>query len=421
MAKAAQKSSLWTMLFRLASLPVISLLTIYNLRRLLFLFAALFPSNFSKEAPSDEKHLNDPDILILVPCRDEEAALPELCACLSHLDYPTEALQVALIDDGSQDHTRRVMETWAAQRPGWHVLSLPVNRGKAHALNQALKQISFGDLVFVYDADHRPEANALRRFVKYFDDPRVSGVSGRTLPINPEASPSAYYSTVESYVHQMITMRAKDRLDLAPAMLGSNCGYRRSHLMECGGFRDGALLEDSDLTITFHKAGYKTRFAADAVACHQVPETISGYLNQHMRWGRGFNDVSKNHIFSLLRDREMWPSLRFELFLFSTGYLDRVALLGAGGLAGLSLLDKRRFKFPGWVLWFALISPILQIIALFIEQHVPVSMWKRLPWVPIFFSLDAYAALRSQADALLNRPKVWNKTERRPTVSPDNP
>ncbi|MBI4786592.1 MAG: hypothetical protein HY782_06055 [Chloroflexi bacterium] len=60
--------------------------------------------------------------------------------------------------------------------------------------------------------DHQPRPDAVKRAVPYFDDPRVAGVTGRPLPVNALSSPSAYHSTVESLVHQMITMRAKDRL-----------------------------------------------------------------------------------------------------------------------------------------------------------------------------------------------------------------
>src|SRR5581483_340316 len=267
-------------------------------------------------------------------------------------------------------------------------------------------------IVYVIDADHRPQPNTLLALVRYFNTPNVAGVTGHTIVSNALASPSAYYSAVESSVHQMITMRGKDRLDLAPALLGASCAYRRSALMECGGFPAGAFLEDSDLTVRLSRAGYHLRFAEDAVAYFQVPETRGGYVKQHARWGRGYNDVAHDHTLALLRQSNLRPLLRLELILFAVGYLDRLALLGAGMLTLLSLLDSRRFSFPRWILSLALLTPFAQIIALFIEQRVSVAMWLRVPFIPIFFVLDIYAAVRALLDSLANRERIWNKTDR---------
>ena len=78
--------------------------------------------------------------------------------------------------------------------------------------------MNFGEIVYIFDADHRPQKNCLCVAVSTFNDPKVAGVSGRTIPSNALASPSAYYSTIESLVHQLITMRGKDILHLGPGV-----------------------------------------------------------------------------------------------------------------------------------------------------------------------------------------------------------
>lgn len=400
-------------LFQMISIPVIGVLVVFNLRRILFSLATLLPVKRVHEKDSQPTRSDQvPDVLILAACRNEEEMIPGLCRSLAALDYPNRKVQVALIDDGSQDGTCRKMEACASGRPGWHVLSLNENQGKAGALNAALAQFSFGEIVCVFDADHRPEPGALAKLVRYFIDPGVAGVSGRTLPSNPTASPSAFYASVESAVHQMITMRAKDRLGLAPALLGSNCAYRRSSLLACGGFRKGALLEDSDLTLAFYLAGYRVHFAEDAVAYHQAPESVRGYLRQHKRWARGFNDASRIHSPALIRESKLSIPLRVELSLFSAGYLDRIALVGAGLLTVLSRISRSQLKFPGKILAFALLTPWVQVTALFAEQKMPRAMWLRLPWMAVFFILDILAAVQGFADSLLNRPPTWDHTER---------
>ncbi|HEY4690432.1 MAG TPA: glycosyltransferase family 2 protein [Anaerolineae bacterium] len=422
---------------RWLALLVSALLVTFNLRRFLFTLAALKPdrariphSTFriphsAFRIPHSAFRIPH-SALILVPCRNEAAALPGLIDALDRLNYPADCLRVALIDDGSTDGTRGLMESAVAQRPGWQAVAHAANVGKARALNAALRQIAFGEIIVVYDADHRPEPDSLKWLVAAFDDPCVAGASGRTVPVNATASLPAYYATVEGLVHQMITMRAKDRLDLAPALLGSNCVYRRCALEEAGGFRPGALLEDSDLTLAFARLGYRLRFVPESVARHQVPETIEGYVKQHVRWGRGFNDVARDHVASTLRDGRLPLRLRIELTLFSLGYLDRLALLAGTGLAILSRAVGRRGEgqrtndegLKG-ALKIAVAMPFVQIIVAFVSERAPRSMWVRFPAIPILFGLDVWVAARSVVESMLNRPRVWTQTNRQRMRSTD--
>jgi cellulose synthase/poly-beta-1,6-N-acetylglucosamine synthase-like glycosyltransferase len=237
-------------------------------------------------------------------------------------------------------------------------------------------------------------------------------VTGFTKVLNPVASPSAFYSTVESYVNQLVTMRAKDRLGLAPALLGSNCAYRRELLLACGGFRGGALSEDSDLTVTFYRAGYRVRFMEDAISYQQVPQSMDGYLRQHIRWGRGLNDVAKVHSLDILRDRTLHGALRLELLLFTAGYLDRLALMSAVLLVGFSYLLGSALIPLLWIILFSLAMPLVQIVSLFLKERMSTAMWIRLPLIPVFFAIDIFAALRAMLDTFLNQPRLWTKTER---------
>jgi cellulose synthase/poly-beta-1,6-N-acetylglucosamine synthase-like glycosyltransferase len=407
------------LLANLMSIPILAILLVFNLRRILFTYSILRPRKGGNHKGQGSQ-IDFPTVLILVPCRDEEEMVPGLCRSLIQLEYPQEKLQVVLIDDGSRDGTRKAMEEGAQNKPGWRVLSLQDNAGKASALNTALASFHFGEIIYIFDADHRPDWKVIQRAVRYFDDPRVAGVSGYTKIANPTASPSAYYSTVESYINQLVTMRTKDRLDLAPALLGSNCGYQRKYLLECGGFRKDAFSEDSDLTVAFYQAGYRVRFAEDAISYQQVPQSVRAYLKQHIRWGRGLSEVAKTHSVEIFLNQKLSLPLRVELLLFSSGYLDRLALVAGGILAYFSSIRAKKVTLQGKVFAFALLMPFVQILALFYRENMPWTMWIRLPLVPLFFLLDIYAASRSMLDFLFSRKRVWTKTERTLIQQDDN-
>ena len=402
-------------LTRAIALGAAFVLAVFTVRRALFAITILLARPASPaELESADLGGHLPDLLILASCRNESTMIAGLCTALDSVVYPRERLQIVLIDDGSTDDTHAAMLRWTHSKPGWHVQKMPANAGKANALNAALKQHAFGDIVYVFDADHRPQPDALMRAARYFQDSSVGGMSGRTASMNGLDSPSAFYAAVEGDVHQLVTMRAKDRLRLAPALLGSNCGYRSTVLNECGGFPGGALLEDSALTLAIRCAGYNLRFAEDVITHHQVPTTIRGYLHQHIRWARGFNDVAGARAPALFSARTCavpWP-VRLELALFSAGYLDRLALMAGVALLGLSALNAHVFWFPAWLIVLSLVMPLIQIMLLFVEQRAPLGRWLRLPLVPLFFLLDLYAAGRGMLDTLMRKVPVWTATER---------
>ncbi len=224
----------------------------------------------------------------------------------------------------------------------------------------------------------------------------------------------AFYAAVELLVHQLITMRGKDVLGLGPALLGSNNGYRRRALEAVGGFRPGAFLEDSDLTLTLYRAGWRVRYAPAAAATLEVPFTLRGFVRQHLRWGRGFNDVARAHLPALLRDRHLPAKLRWELAAFALGYLDRVVLLGLLVSLALGPLVQapaaQSLAVAGLALGLGL--PWLQIAAALWFDRAPRVMWRLLPWVPVLFVVDTGVAAAALVLTVLNRPRVWTRTER---------
>lgn len=362
------------------------ILALFTLRRWLFLLAILRRQPERQPPPLNGR----PPALLLVPFYNEAAALPGLLACLERLDYPADALIIVLVDDGSTDEGGRIAREWAAGVANRHYFPLPGNVGKAAALNAALARFPQGALAAVYDADERPSPDVLSWLLPYFADERVGAVNGRRAVNNPLASPIASHAAIENAVHQLVTMPAKERLNLAPALLGSNCVYRRAALAEVGGFLPGALLEDSDLTLKLARAGWRVHFAPEAVSCHAAPETLAGYWRQHTRWMAGFGAVTRQQAAVTLCARHLPWRLRLELLAFSLGYLDRAALLAVGWKTAVS---RRRSPFLLTVLLTSLITPLFQVIVALRQSHAPAALWRGIFGLPFFLPLEMGVAL----------------------------
>ena len=378
-----------------------AILLFFTARRWLFLFGALLPDKPPQREPEPPQALRLPDVLLLVPVRNEAQSLPGLLPALDQFIYPGHALTIVFINDGSTDNSQAILQGWTAPRPNWHLLSLAHNVGKANALNAALAQFPAGEIVAVYDADERPRPDALQHLARPFAGKRVGGVSGRRVVGNRLAGPAAGYTAIEGLVHQLVTMRAKDRLNLAPALLGANCAYRRVALAAVGYFQSGALLEDSDLTLKLTRAGWRLHFEPEAVSDHQAPETIAGYWKQHTRWARGFNQVAGTQIWPLFFDRRLPLLLRLELLAFSLGYLDRLALL-----AGVALFKNR---VAAWAVSLSLLTPLLQVMAALKIAGEPAVLWRQMVWLPFFFAIDVAMALNGFWHTVRRAPPVWDE------------
>ncbi len=422
----------------LLAYAIAAVLLAFSLRRAVLLITACLPK--SPNRPITQS----PRALILIPCRNEAHSLPGLFDALDQLDYPrdTHRVCIVIVDDGSTDHTAATARALIAARPWAQLLSLPTNVGKAQALNEALltppppsptpwameRGAGLGvggeaEILVIYDADHRPAPDSLRALVAPFVadplqgmDPRVAAVSGQMRVANGDASPAAFYAMIESHVNQFITLRAKDRLDLAPAILGSNCAYRLNALREVGGFRRGALLEDSDLTLAFALAGWRTRFTPESISEHHAPTTVRGYVKQHLRWNRGFHQVIAGRLASLWANSRLKLSLKLELTFFALGYADRLALLVGALLTVIDLLRPGLFGFPlvVWLIYFGL--PALEMLAALVLAREPLGMFMRLVYVPFFFALDIAIALWSNVETLRRKPFAWGITERELTA-----
>src|SRR6266446_2309065 len=93
------------------------------------------------------------NLSVVVPCYNEEQRLPSTIEKIeAFLDRRADSYELILVDDGSADGTRKVMDEAAARHRAVRIQALPANRGKGRALAEGVK-VSRGTNVLVTDAD----------------------------------------------------------------------------------------------------------------------------------------------------------------------------------------------------------------------------------------------------------------------------
>jgi glycosyltransferase involved in cell wall biosynthesis len=93
---------------------------------------------------------NSKKISILVPAYNEEKTIGRVLDRL--LELPFSNLEIIVVDDGSRDETRQVVEEIAALHSQVKMLSQSYNQGKTAAIARAIA-MSTGDVLIVQDAD----------------------------------------------------------------------------------------------------------------------------------------------------------------------------------------------------------------------------------------------------------------------------
>jgi glycosyltransferase involved in cell wall biosynthesis len=93
------------------------------------------------------------DVSIIIPLKDEEESLPELCAWIKKVaDSHQYSYEIILVDDGSTDNSWEVIKQLRSQDPRIRGIKFQRNYGKSAALNEGFAAAQ-GHVVITMDAD----------------------------------------------------------------------------------------------------------------------------------------------------------------------------------------------------------------------------------------------------------------------------
>jgi glycosyltransferase involved in cell wall biosynthesis len=118
--------------------------------------------------------------IAVVPAYNEE---PTVEAVLDRL-YPLVD-ELVVVDDGSTDHTRKIIEEWLPGKPGAALLSFHQNRGMSAAYHEAFThlagrlqagEISPDDHVFTVDADGQHDLAVFDELCAVMEDGRLDAL-----------------------------------------------------------------------------------------------------------------------------------------------------------------------------------------------------------------------------------------------------
>ena len=338
-----------------------------------------------------------PPIALLAPAYNEAATIENSIQSLLKLEDP--AFEVIVINDGSKDGTMDVLraafelesvqrdyEAAIAHKPirgiyrsANHPQLLVIdkfNGGKADALNAGLN-LARAPIVCSMDADSLLEPDALLRAVQPFvEDPQrviasggtvrvVNGcsvVDGRVMQIGLPKNIWALLQTVEYLRAFLLARLAWSRMGVLTIVSGAFGLFRRSVVIEAGGYANNTVGEDMEIVVRLHRRfremdkPYRIAFVPEPVCWTEVPETLEMLGRQRSRWHRGALETFASH-------KDM---------LFNPKY-------GRAGMLGM-----------GKVFFFDVLAPVVEFIGYILMP---------LMWLFGLLSLDFFVAYLAAAFA----------------------
>ena len=323
----------------------------------------------------------EPFVSILIPAHNESDILPYSLPAITSMDYPH--YEVLLLDDGSTDKTLEVSKPFV-ETGKLRVLHKPKNQGKAMALNDGIP-CTRGEIIVIFDADAEPNPNFLKLIVRHFRHPRVGAVTGHPRVKNTNSF-LARIQLVEFASIIGLLRRSQRIWGRIVTISGIASAFRREALQDMGGFTPRAYTEDIEITWRLQKRFWDVRYDPKATVWMHVPETLTTFFRQRLRWARGLMQVLRWNadVISHWKWRRMWPVF-IESFL-STTWVVAFALVLTFEILLFNLGLKEKLDFFEWGIIVATVSLIQLFTGLFIESKYDPDVRKFFPYA-IYYPL----------------------------------
>lgn len=344
-------------------------------------------------------------VSVIVPAYNESAGIE---AAVRSIVASTHPVEIIVVDDGSTDGTADIVE--ALGLPGVTVIRKE-NGGKPSALNAGLDAASH-DLVVMVDGDTVFEPDTVHALVQPFADPRVGAISGNTKVANRGGILGAWQH-IEYVVGFNLDRRLFDVAECMPTVPGAIGAFRRDALLRVGGVSDDTLAEDTDLTMSLCRDGWRVVYQDDARAWTEAPASLGALWRQRYRWCYGTLQAMWKH-----RGAVVQGGAAGKLGRRGLGYLLVLQVLlplfapvvDVFAVYGLIFLDPLRIA----VLWlvFVVVQFLMAAYAFRLDNEPLRPLWTLPLQQFVYRQLMYLVVIQSVVTALAGVHLRWHRMER---------
>jgi cellulose synthase/poly-beta-1,6-N-acetylglucosamine synthase-like glycosyltransferase len=293
-----------------------------------------------------------PKVTIQLPVYNERYVIERLLDCVCNMEYPSDKLQIQVLDDSTDDTTsiiERKIEQLKVKNIPIELIRREQRTGyKAGALAYGLTSAT-GDYIAIFDADFVPSTDFLMKIIPEFQqEPNLGLVQTRWEHLNKDYSLLTRLQALGLDFHFTLEQVGRNSGGHFMNFNGTAGVWRKSCIEGAGGWSADTLTEDLDLSYRAQLKGWKFKFLEELGAPAELPVTIPALKNQQFRWSKGAAECARKNLFKVLKSK----SVRFTTKIHATFHL----------LNSFLFVD---------VLIMALLSiPLIQIMATYTEYNM---------------------------------------------------
>lgn len=293
-----------------------------------------------------EKETSDfqPVITVMIPVYNSEATLYRCIQSIEESTYPTDLIEVLLVDNGSKDNSFMEFQRAQIDFPTLGMWWMSSRQGKSKALNKAIFN-SNGKYIINIDSDGILHSDALANMVRRFENhSEIDSMTGVIL-----TEPALIDKTEKFFLRQFQKL---EFVEYAQAFLagrnyesqfhsvftlsGAFSGFRKSILLKTFLYNTNTICEDAHLAFQIKDIlRKKVVLCNDALFMVDPIESVNKFYTQRQRWQIGELEVT-NMFMQKKLGNPLWEAIKNPTM--------RV------------LLQDHTFAFPRMIWYFALLA-----------------------------------------------------------------
>jgi cellulose synthase/poly-beta-1,6-N-acetylglucosamine synthase-like glycosyltransferase len=252
-----------------------------------------------KEQPKEVNEYKElPLVTVQLPLYNEKYVVKRLIEKVCKLNYPKDKLEIQVLDD-STDETVEIVakEIKKYADLGLNIIHVrrPDRKGfKAGALQYGMDMAS-GEFIAVFDADFLPKEDFLMKTIPNFVNSEIGVVQTRWGHVNQDYSLLTQMQAFGLDAHFTIEQTGRNHAGSFINFNGTAGVWRKSCIIDAGGWSADTLTEDLDLSYRAQIKGWKFSFLENVVAPAELPVIMPSIKSQQYRWNKGGAETAKKH------------------------------------------------------------------------------------------------------------------------------
>ncbi|MBI5407874.1 MAG: glycosyltransferase [Nitrospirae bacterium] len=212
---------------------------------------------------------------------NEEANIGNLLeALLTQKTHICSIKEIYVVASGCEDRTEDIVRDYSKKDARIKLLVQEKREGKASAINLFLS-VSQAEIMILESADTIPAPETIEKMAAPFSDPAVVMTGGRPVPVDRPDNFLGFTVNLLWRLHHMISLER-------PKM-GELIAFR-SFVKE---IPVDTATDEASIEAIVTAAGYRIKYAEDAVVYNKGPENIREFIKQRRRIAAGHLYVSK--------------------------------------------------------------------------------------------------------------------------------